>query len=169
MAHSALYWINKFKLEKHPEGGHYREVYRSNEFINKKSLPGRYSSFRSFSTSIYFLLESNKFSAFHRLRSDEIWHFYEGSTLTIFVILPNGKLQKISLGPNPEQNEFFQFVIPKGCWFAAKVHKPGSYTLAGCTVSPGFDFDDFELGKRDTLLKLYPQHADLIKEFGIPV
>ncbi len=115
MAHSAQYWINKLKLAKHPEGGHYREIYRSNEFVHKKSLPGRYSSFRSFSTSIYFLLESNEFSAFHRLKSDEIWHFYEGSILTIYIILPNGKLSIVTMGQNPEKmstcNLLFQKVV----------------------------------------------------------
>jgi len=166
MARTAQYWIDKLKLEEHPEGGLFREVYKSNEFINKKSLPNRYTSFRSFSTSIYFLLQSHEFSAFHRLKSDEIWHFYEGSTITIYIILPDGKLKKAVLGQNPEKNEFYQFIIPKGCWFAAKVHSPNSYSLIGCTVSPGYDYDDFELGKREDLLKHFPQHSAIIKQYS---
>jgi len=160
---NAKYWIDCLKLKNHPEGGYYRELYRSNEIINKKSLPLRYSSFRSFSTSIFFLLTSNEFSAFHRLKSDEIWHFYEGSPINIFIILPNGELRKFVLGNNPEKGQTFQLVIPKGCWFAAKVEENNSFTLVGCTVSPGFDFEDFEMGKFDMLSKLFPRHTKLIK------
>ena len=167
MDRSAEYWIDKLNLTKHPEGGYFKEIYRAKEFINKKSLPGRYTSFRSFSTSIYFLLQSHEFSVFHRLKSDEIWHFYEGSPISIFIILPNGNLKKVLLGQNPENNEFLQFTIPKGCWFAAKVYSPDSYSLVGCTVSPGFDFDDFELGSYEKLSKLFPQHLQLIKQFTI--
>ncbi len=165
MITSALYWINRLQLIKHPEGGYYKEVYRSAEFVHKKNLPDRYSSFRSFSTSIYFLLESHEFSAFHRLKSDEIWHFYEGSAITILVISPKGEFSKLALGRNPDENEIYQALIPKGYWFAAHVNAPESYSLVGCTVSPGFDFEDFELGKRDELIKKFPRHNELINTF----
>jgi predicted cupin superfamily sugar epimerase len=164
MNRTARYWIDKLNLTRHPEGGHYKEVYRSKEIINKKSLPSRYTSFRTFSTSVYYLLQSHEFSAFHRLKSDEIWHFYEGSPITLFLILPNGNLKKIILGRYPENNELLQFIIPRGCWFAAKVYSPGSYSLVGCTVSPGFDFDDFELGNFEKLVKLFPQHTAIIQK-----
>lgn len=163
---TAQYWIDHLKLQKHPEGGYFREVYRSLEFVHKKSLPNRYSGFRNFSTSIYFLLKSDNFSAFHRLKSDEIWHFYEGSSITVFYIFPTGNFGRMVLGRNPEKQQTFQALIPKGCWFAAKVNDPHSYSLVGCSVSPGFDFDDFEMGKRDELIKLFPQHAQIISELS---
>jgi uncharacterized protein len=165
MIHPAHFWINKLQLLKHPEGGYYREVYRSEEFIHKKNLPDRYSSFRSFSTSIYFLLESHEFSAFHQLKSDEIWHFYEGSAITIVMILPEGEIKKVILGRNPDGNENHQALIPKGCWFAAQVNQSDSFSLVGCTVAPGFDFEDFEIGKREKLINLFPKYASIINQF----
>ena len=167
MNNTAKYWIDKLNLKKHPEGGYFREIYRSNEFINKKNLPDRYSSFRSFSTSIYFLLKSSEFSAFHRLKSDEIWHFYSGSPIKIFMIFRGGEFRQYILGNDAEKNEVFQALMPKGCWFAAKVIKANSYSLMGCTVSPGFDFDDFEMGKYEKLSKLFPQHSQLIKQLTL--
>ncbi len=167
MNDTAKYWIDKLKLSRHPEGGYFREIYRSNEFINKKNLPERYSSFRSFSTSIYFLLESSEFSAFHRLKSDEVWHFYEGSPIMIFMIFRSGEFREYILGNNPEKNQVFQALIPKGCWFAAKVIKPDSFSLIGCTVSPGFDFEDFEMGRFEILSKLFPQHSQLIRQLTL--
>ena len=165
MIHTAQHWISKLELIKHPEGGYYKEVYRSNEFVHKKNLPDRYSSFRSFSTSIYFLLESNEFSAFHRLKSDEIWHFYEGSAIHIVMILPNGTFKKVVMGRDGADDLVYQALIPKGCWFAAHVQDGNSFSLVGCSVSPGFDFEDFELGTREGLIKLFPQHAELIRTF----
>jgi len=167
MPKSAQFWIKHLKLKQHPEGGYFREVYRSDEFIQKKGLPERYSSFRSFSTSIYFLLESKSFSAFHRIKSDETWHFYKGSPLSIYIILQNGKLITVNIGQNSDHKELFQFTIPKGSWFAATPILSRSFSLLGCTVAPGFDFDDFEMGKKSELLKKYPQHTKLINEFSI--
>jgi predicted cupin superfamily sugar epimerase len=165
MIRTAPYWIDKLQLTKHPEGGYYREVYRSDEFVHKKNLPDRYSSFRSFSTSIYFLLESHEFSAFHRLKSDEIWHFYEGSAITILMIDQHGEFRKIILGRNQEKDEVFQAIIPKGCWFAAYVKDHPSFALVGCTVAPGFDFEDFEMGKKEELYKLFPELSAVINQF----
>jgi predicted cupin superfamily sugar epimerase len=167
MPPSANYWIEHLGLEQHPEGGFFREVYQSGEFIQKKGLPGRYSSFRPFSTSIYFLLKSDQFSAFHRLKSDEIWHFYTGSPLILCMLLQNGKSMTVNLGNDPLKKELFQFAIPKGIWFAARPALKDSYSLLGCTVAPGFDVDDFELGSKAHLLRLFPQHKDLISEFSI--
>lgn len=167
MIRNAKYWIDHLKLSKHPEGGYFKEVYRSNEFVNKKSLPDRYSSFRSFSTSIYFLLQSFEFSAFHRLKSDEIWHFYEGDSITIIAISPGGTLTKTLIGNNPEKGERFQLLIPKGYWFAAIINAKDAFSLVGCTVSPGFDFDDFEMGKRSNLEKRFPQHKEIISKYTL--
>ena len=167
MIHPAAYWIEHLKLKKHPEGGYFKEVYRSNEVINIKGLPDRYTSFRNFATAIYFLLRSDEFSAFHRLRSDETWHFYTGSTLILYIIEPSGKLRQIKLGNALANNNQFQVTIPRGYWFAAKVENPDSYTLMGCTVSPGFDFEDFELGKKSVLGEKFPQHKALINAMTI--
>ena len=168
MPKNTQFWIQHLNLKQHPEGGYFREVYKSDEFIQKKGLPDRYSSFRSFSTSIYFLLESKNFSAFHRIKSDETWHFYQGSPLSIYIILKNGKLITVNLGQNPDNKELFQFTIPKGSWFAATPILSKSYSLMGCTVAPGFDFDDFEMGKKSKLLLLYPQHSRLINLYTLP-
>mgnify|MGYP006295252479 CR=1 FL=1 len=167
MMHTATYWIDKLKLTKHPEGGYFKEVYRSNEIVSKKGLPQRYNSFRSFSTSIYFLLKSGEFSAFHRLKSDEIWHFYEGVPLWIFILFPNGKLATVTLGQDPAKQQQFQVAIPKGAWFAAKPAEKGAFSLMGCTVAPGFDFDDFELARQEVLVKRYPQHEKIIRQLTI--
>ncbi len=169
MGQSAQYWIEKLKLAKHPEGGYFREVYRANEIISKKSLPDRYSSFRPFSTSIFFLLKGNEFSAFHRLKSDEIWHFYDGSPLLLYLIDSKGKLTTVRVGRNPDKNELLQIAIPKGFWFAAEVVDKNSFSLIGCTVSPGFDFEDFELGSKELLTNKFPQHKSLIKRLTILV
>jgi len=167
MSNTANYWIEKLELTKHPEGGFFREIYRSTEIINKKGLPLRYNSFRSFSTSIYFLLKGSEFSAFHRLKSDEIWHFYDGCPLLIYILTPDGKMATVKLGQNLEKGERFQFAIPKGAWFAAKPEEKNLFSLLGCTVAPGFDFDDFELAKAEKLAKKYPQHQRLIDKLTI--
>lgn len=155
--------IKELKLKKHPEGGYFSETYRSVEVMKKHYLPKRFSDDRHFSTSIYFLLNYDDFSSFHRLKADEIWHFYSGSPLNIYVIQKNGKLKKIILG----KNHLYQAVIHAGQWFAADVSKLKSYSLVGCTVSPGFDFRDFEMGERAALIELYPKHKSLIKRLTI--
>lgn len=165
MKFGADYWINKLGLIKHPEGGYFKETYRSQEILSVKSLPERYNSFRSYSTSIYFLLDNQEFSAFHRIKSDEIWHFHIGSTVTLYLIHSSGKLMEFKLGSNPEKGESLQLIIPKNHWFAAEVKDPDSFCLMACTVAPGFDFNDFELGNKAALNKKHPQHQQLIKKF----
>lgn len=158
----AQYWIEKLALRPHPEGGYYHETYRSLEMIDAACLPSRYNSDRNLSTAIYYLLQGEQFSAFHRLRSDEIWHFYTGSPLLLHTIDNNGKYSKIILGQHFEKGERFQAVVPQGDWFAAEVAVANSFSLLGCTLAPGFDFADFELGNRGKLVKKFPQHAELI-------
>jgi predicted cupin superfamily sugar epimerase len=165
MAKTAQYWINKINLIAHPEGGYYCETYRSQLSIAKEALPPEFTGSRLVSTAIYFLLEGENFSAFHRLRSDEIWHFYAGGTIAVHVIDPDGSYSKIQLGSDPQAGEVFQAVVKAGSWFASQVRDPKSFALAGCTVAPGFDFADFELGSRSELVKLYPQHRKLIEQF----
>jgi uncharacterized protein len=154
-------YIKQLQLKKHPEGGYYREVYRSGEMILPEHLPKRYKSSRNFSTSIYFLLEGKQFSSFHILKSDELWHFYDGSTVLLYIINQKGELIIRKLGKKKDCE--LQLTIEKQNWFAAEVEDKKSFSLFGCTVSPGFDFDDFELGQRDDLIKKFPQHTSIIK------
>ena len=165
MEKDARYWIEKLKLIPHPEGGFYRETYRSGLSIAQAALPASLSGARCASTAIYFLLEGENFSAFHRLQSDELWHFYAGSTLAVHVIDGNGATSEIPLGSDLEAGETLQAVVPAGCWFASQVRDRKSYALVGCTVAPGFEFEDFEMGTRAELVRLFPQHSRLIEQF----
>ncbi len=162
MNRKAKEYIMKFQLKPHPEGGYYKEIYRAGELILPEHLPKRYKSSRSFSTSIYFLLEGNQVSTFHRLRSDEFWHFYDGSTLNIYTIDKDGKLKILKLGSKSMEGGSFQVQIKHGIWFGAEAADKSSFSLVGCTVSPGFEFEDFEFGKRNELIKRYPEHKDII-------
>jgi predicted cupin superfamily sugar epimerase len=160
-------YVSRLSLTPHPEGGYYASVYRSTELIPAVSLPDRFKADRVFSTSIYFLLEGNQFSAFHRIRSDELWHFYEGCALNIYVIHPDGRGEVLKLGASLEDGERFQQVVPAGCWFASRPALRDSYSLVGCTVAPGFDFSDFELAEKKKLLSDYPQHERWICELSL--
>lgn len=153
-------YIKQLQLIKHPEGGYFKEVYRSGEIILPGHLPKRYRSSRNFSTSIYFLLEGKQFSAFHLLQSDELWHFYDGSSVLIYIIDQKGNLSTQKLGKGKANN--FQIVIKRKNWFAAELEDKKSFALFGCTVAPGFNFDDFKLGDRSQLFNKYPQHKTLI-------
>lgn len=159
---TAAYYVKAFNMQPHPEGGYFAETYRSAEVISQSTLPDRFSGARSFSTAIYFLLESHHVSAFHRIASDEVWHFYAGGPLEIFVISPTGELTTIRLGNHPERGEVFQAVVPAGCWFGSKPAVGVDFSLVGCTVAPGSDFADFEMAKRESLLNQFPQHKEVI-------
>lgn len=142
---SAQDWIRTLGLLPHPEGGYFRETYRSAGRIPQAVLPDAFQGDRTFSTSIYFLLEHPGVSRLHRIQSDEIWHHYAGSPLRIVSVSPQGKLTALLLGKNPGKSEEPQRVVPAGHWFGAEVAEPDGWTLVGCTVAPGFDFADFEL------------------------
>jgi uncharacterized protein len=161
--HSEEYWIRHLSLLPHPEGGFYRETYRSKEIIPHDGLPARFPAPRNFSTAIYFLLRSQDKSLFHRIKSDELWHFHHGSSLNIYTLIDH-VLNVYRLGPDLENGESLQVVIPANCWFGAKVASPNSYALSSCTVAPGFDFNDFELAKKEMLTKEFSQFSELISE-----
>jgi predicted cupin superfamily sugar epimerase len=165
MHEKALYYIRKLQLKKHPEGGYFREIYRAGDIV-LIDLPNKKVK-KNFSTSIYFLLEGRQFSAFHKLDADETWHFYDGSSVKIYIIDSDGKFVEIVLGKKTEIGEVFQATIKKNNWFAAEVLSKRSFAFIGCTVAPGFDFSDFELGRRDKLIKLFPQHKLLFEKFAI--
>ncbi len=155
--------VERFQLLPHPEGGFYKETYRSDEQIEQGALPERFSGNRPFSTAIYFLLEKGNFSAFHRIQSDECWHFYAGQTLHVHVIHLTGQYELLKLGNDLSQGETFQAMVPAGSWFASETAEGGEFSFVGCTVAPGFDFADFELAKADGLTALFPIHESLIR------
>ena len=158
--------IEYYKLLPHPEGGFYRQTYIAAESILQAALPNRFEGNRPFSTAIYFLLPHGNFSAFHRIKSDELWHFYEGCPLNIHVIHPNGDYECLKLGSNLNNGESYQLVVPANAWFASEpTGETGTFALVGCTVSPGFDFADFELAEADILVEQYPNHEQLIRHF----
>ena len=159
---NAQYYISHLGLQPHPEGGYFRETYRCEENISPGAIPTRFSGFRSFSTSIYYLLERGDFSAFHRIKSDECWHFYAGQTLLIHIIKEDGIYFCTQLGNDVAAGETFQFAVPAGAWFAVEPASYGDFALAGCTVSPGFDFADFEMADKKTLLDAFSEHRDII-------
>jgi predicted cupin superfamily sugar epimerase len=164
--------INFFKMQPHPEGGHYCRTYTSGITIKKEALPDTFAGARTASSAIYFLLEGEQISALHRIKSDEIWHFYEGASLQLHIISPAGELIQPKLGKDLEAGETFQIVVPAGSWFGATIMaidqsidqkaQENRYSFFGCTVAPGFDFSDFELGQREELIKLYPEHREII-------
>ncbi|MGH7332036.1 MAG: cupin domain-containing protein [Candidatus Rokuibacteriota bacterium] len=166
MSRSAADWIAHLGLTAHPEGGHFRETYRAAERMAGADLPPRYGGPRSFSTAIYFLLCSGEVSRLHRIKSDEIWHFYAGDPLTIFLIHPGGALREIALGSDPDRGQTLQAVVPAGAWFGAALLPGTPYSLVGCTVAPGFEFADFELGDRRQLIRCHPQHTVLIERLA---
>ena len=186
----AKYWIGKLGLEVHPEGGYFRQTYKSELTIVPEASerahgvakgaarmrqPGLHGA-RSASTGIYFLLEGEDFSAFHRLRSDEMWHFYMGSPLVVHVLDAAGEYSSILLGGDAEAGQVFQAVVRAGCWFAAELAQNPhfsqnplemnhpSYALVGCTVAPGFEFDDFEMARREELEAKYPGQKEMIQK-----
>ncbi|MBD2704005.1 cupin domain-containing protein [Spirosoma sp. BT702] len=165
---TAADYTKALNLQPHPEGGYFAETYRADETVTASALHSRFGGERSFGTAIYFLLESHHFSALHRIKSDEIWHFYAGRPLEIFVIAPDATLTVIRLGNNLAQGEVFQAVVPAGCWFGSKpapnaTLADATFSLVGCTVAPGFDFADFEMADRNVLLAEFPEYRDVIE------
>lgn len=190
MSDHAEYWINHLSLQPHPEGGYFREVYRSAEKIQADHLPGRYNGARTMGTAIYYLLRSGECSKLHRLKSDETWHFYRGLPLILHLFSTNGSYSSVRLGDIPENGERYQYTIQAGTWFGVTIDNPRNnggnpnnadnkasagrvqavdkphsenidFALAGCTVAPGFDFNDFEMAGED-ILKTYPDYRDII-------
>jgi len=153
--------IELLQLEKHIEGGWFRETYRSTSNIQNSENINRTAT-----TLIHFMMTAGNFSAWHRLTSDEVWHFYEGHPILIHTLTPSGQLSTITLGDkrvNPQYQ--YQAIIEKDTWFAAEVMNNSPYALCGCQVSPGFEYEDFELAERADLEAQFPQHAEMIRKF----
>lgn len=154
----------KLQLLPHPEGGYFKETYRSDGSIDPTNLSDDISGIRNYATAIYFLLTSDTFSAFHRIKQDEIWHFYKGSPIKLHVISAEGVYTHVTISNNLENGEIPQYVVNAKDWFAAEVIGSNSFSLLGCTVSPGFDFKDFELAERNELTSTFPQHSAIIEK-----
>jgi uncharacterized protein len=157
--------VQMFGLKKHPEGGYFRECYRSAEILSRQALPSRYKGDRSVSTSIYFLLPAGAVSRLHRLISDEIWHFYLGGPLEIVQISARGKMENVILGQDLAAGQLVQHVVPAGYWFGAQPADGSPYSFVGCTVAPGFDFADFELADVEELSRSFPALKEEIRRF----
>ncbi|MEO0335368.1 MAG: cupin domain-containing protein [Pseudomonadota bacterium] len=156
--------IDRLQLQPHPEGGYYRETYRSQ--LELEGLQG-FTGLRSCSTGIYFMLKAGSRSHLHRIRSDEMWHFYAGDPLKIVMLAESGERSEVVIGPWLDEGQTFQFVVPKGVWFGAEVAMGGSFSLVGCTVAPGFDFEDFQMANREAMLAEFPGHAEFLETFCI--
>ena len=140
-----------------------RGDFHVSDWLNAQSLFMGFTGDRNYSTAIYFLLEQGDFSAFHRIKSDECWHFYAGETLLVHVIDLKGEYRCICLGKHIHEGEVYQAVVPAGAWFASEPAPGSTFTLVGCTVSPGFDFADFEMANALTLAGQFPRHRALIQ------
>lgn len=159
--YTADYFVKNLDMIAHPEGGLYKEIYASEEKITAKELKVDFKDSRFLWTSIYFLLRDGEVSHFHRLKSDEMWYYHSGSPLTVYMINSEGNLITEQLGLNIENGERPQILVPKNYIFGSAMNHEG-YSLVGCMVSPGFEFRDFELFHRNTLLDKYPQYEEVI-------
>ncbi|TVR15415.1 MAG: cupin domain-containing protein [Balneolaceae bacterium] len=159
--------ISKLSMQPHPEGGFYAETYRSEGAHQGESE--QFPNARNFKTGIYYLLGSGDTSHFHRIKSDEMWHHYEGSSITIHMIHQDGLYRAVYLGKNFDSQQLPQLVVPANTWFGVTVDDENSYALCGCTVSPGFDFRDFEMAGRYQMLQAFPEHEAIIKKLTKPV
>jgi predicted cupin superfamily sugar epimerase len=157
--------IKSLGLLPHPEGGYYKETYRSEGEISNADLGGSYSGNRNYSTAIYFMLTEDTFSAFHKINQDEFWHFHMGDPIEFHTINEQGEHSILTIGNDIVNGELPQHCVAGGDWFAARVSGSQGYALVSCTVSPGFDFRDFVLPTANELIQKFPQHEKVIKEF----
>ena len=160
-AHDPADWrdlVTALDLQPHPEGGYYREVFRSSQSVSFHGTP------RSAGTSIYYLLAPGTYSAWHRIDADEAWYFHAGGPLALYVLTPEGDLITHRLGdPRHHPGAVFQAVVTAGGWFAAQPAEPGDFTLVGCAVSPGFEFTGFQLATESDLAPAIHRHGDTVR------
>ncbi|CAM9096363.1 cupin domain-containing protein [Mycoplasma todarodis] len=163
MTKNAKYFIKKLNMLQHPEGGFYSRSFVSDVTLKPFSVNEKQNKERKLWTSIYFLLKEDEVSNFHRLTADEMWYFHSGNSLTIYVIDQKGNLSTQKLGLDIENGEMPQVLVPRGSIFGSAMNNEG-FSLVGCMVSPGFEFEDFELFKRQELLNEFPQHKLIINK-----
>ncbi|HSS99749.1 MAG TPA: cupin domain-containing protein [Terriglobales bacterium] len=153
----------RLKLLPHPaEGGYFAETYRSEHLLAPAALPEGYPGARSVSTAIYYLLTPDSFSAMHRLRGDEIFHFYLGDPLELLQIGANGAGEVVILGQDIISGMKLQHLVPGGAWQGSRLRAGGKYALLGTTVAPGFDYQDFEIGQREELVAEFPEWSKML-------
>ena len=151
------------KLQPLPvEGGYFVESYKSKFTLAQTSLPEGYPAERLLSTAIYYMLMPDTFSAMHRLKSDEVYHFYLGDPVEMLMLKPNGAAEAVLLGQNILAGMRVQHAVCAGTWQGSRLAPGGKFALLGTTMAPGFDIHDFELGKREDLSAQYPNYAPLI-------
>lgn len=156
--------IEKLGLRPLPEeGGYFAETYRCDETVPGSALHPRYGRDKALSTAIYYLLTPGAVSLMHRLRSDEVFHFYAGDPVEMLQLLPDGSHRTILLGSDIEAGEAPQAVVPRGVWQGCRLAAGGNYALMGTTVAPAFDCEDYEPGDRDDLIRRYPACAEMIE------
>ena len=156
-------------LEPHPrEGGWFRQTWKAEETLPAGALPARYAAGRTAGraagTAIYYLLEPNSFSEMHRLQSDEVFHFYLGDAVEMLQLLPDGSGRRVLIGSNVAAGESPQVVVPQGVWQGSRLVPGGRLALLGCTVSPGFEYEDYDSGRREELIQHWPEWRDLITD-----
>lgn len=161
-AEQLIHRLNLQPLES--EGGYFFQTYISCEKIDKEHLPERYANDKPFSTAIYYLLTPDTKSILHKLPSDEIYHFYLGDPVQMLQLYPNGNSHVIFLGSEIMSGQRPQVTVPAGVWQGSSLVECGNFALMGTTVAPGFDFDDFEVGNKDELIKSFSQHKGLIED-----
>jgi len=150
------YWVEKLRLEEHPEGGYYRETYRSSLQYEGRSL----------STHIYYLLPGQRHSRFHRLKYDEHWYYHYGSSMKIYFLYDDGQLKEYQLGPDLEKGEELSVWVPGGTIFGGEVVDRRSFTLVSCHMSPGFHFEDFEMFSEQQLVRMFPEKTSIIQKLS---
>jgi predicted cupin superfamily sugar epimerase len=155
----AAEWIAHLSLRPHPEGGHFAQSYRA---ADRVALGGNRAGPRNLMTAIYYLLESGEFSAFHRLRAPELWLFHDGDALCVHE-LGAGGVQSHRVGPRPQDGDRLALIVPAETWFASEVAPGGRFGLVTCVVTPGFEYEDFELAERQSLIARYPASRPCIE------
>ena len=163
MTNTVLQIVKRLGLEPHPEGGYFREVYRSAISVDHPGIPPGHAAARCGGSLIYFLLEAGDFSAFLRVKwTDEVWHFYAGGAVELHTIDASGHHRSVMIHDDITAAEPAT-VVPAGCWQAARLADDSPWALCGCTVAPGFEFADFEMPMRAQLLEQFPQHAEIVQ------
>jgi predicted cupin superfamily sugar epimerase len=150
------------------EGGYFRETYRAPLVIPLTGLKHEYSGDRNASTAIYYLLTPDTFSAIHRVKSDEVFHFYVGDPVEMLQLWPDGSGRIVTISNDLADGHEPQLVVPAGVWQGCRLMAGGAWALMGCTVSPGFDYADFELASREELMSSYPDFVELITALSPP-
>jgi predicted cupin superfamily sugar epimerase len=166
MKYTAEYFIEKLNMQPHPEGGYYNECFQSELMIQASKLDSNFDGDRNLWTSIYFLLREGEVSHFHRLKSDELWYYHAGESLTIYVITEDGNIIEHQLGLDMEKGEQPQVLVPKNCIFGSTMKQPG-YSLVGCMVSPWFTYKDFEMIPMEDLLLKHSGEEEIIRKMSM--